>query len=102
MFLVGIRRVFFLQMARVWQEQVGKIHRGRCGEDLPTETLVDETGNVAGVVQMSVREHQPLNARGVHRERAPVAQAKLFLALEEPAVNKSSARHRLQADNASR
>jgi hypothetical protein len=48
------------------------------------------------VIEMRVREHQPMNARGRNRQRVPVAQAKLFLALEEPAIDQQPFAARFQ------
>src|SRR5207253_10641504 len=65
--LIGVRRVFFLKVTGVGQDQVRQVHRRRRGQYLPAEAVFDQTGNVADVVKMRVRQRQPADARG--RER---------------------------------
>ena len=56
-------------------------------QDLAAKAVFHQARNVADVVQMRVRQQQPLNARGRHGQRIPVAQPQLLVALEESAID---------------
>ena len=54
---------------------------------LAPKAVLHQARNVTDVVEMSVRQQQPLDAGGRHRQRIPVAQPQFFVALEESAVD---------------
>ena len=85
--LVRVGRIFFLEMSGIRQNNLGQIHRGRRCQDLAAKAVFHQARNIADVVQMRVRQQQPLNARGRHGQRIPVAQPQFLRALKESAIH---------------
>ncbi len=60
--LIGVRRVFFLEVARVREHELRQIHGGGRSIDLPFESVFHQTRDIARVIEVSVCQDQPLNA----------------------------------------
>ena len=74
--IVGrMARIFFLQVAGIGQDQPRQFHGRGSRPDRPAKTVLDEARQIAGVVQVRVRQHNPVDARGRHGQRAPIPQA---------------------------
>src|SRR5579862_7073724 len=60
-FLGRIPRILFLQMRRVGKEQRTELTRSRIRINGPAEAVSDQPRNVAGVIDMRVRQQQPVD-----------------------------------------
>ena len=79
--------VFFLQVRGIGQQDIAKLDRSRVGEDRPAKAVADQAWQVAGMVQMRVRQDAPIERGRFLRERIPVAKAKLLQPLEQAAIH---------------
>ncbi len=84
---VGEVGVGFLNVAAVGQQNGGQIACGFGGPDLAMKAFFGQQGQVTGVVQMGVGQQHGADVIGQHRQWLTVAQAQLFVALEQPAVH---------------
>ena len=84
---VGVARVFFLDVRRVWQDERAEIARAGRAEDSTAESGADQARQVPAMIQMRVGEDHRVDAARIDRQRRPVPLAQLFEALEEPAVD---------------
>ena len=75
-------------MPTVRQQDGAQITGGGRGVDVATIALTVEQGYIAAVVQMCVRQNDRIDIGGGDWQRAPVAQAQLFVALKQPAAVK--------------
>lgn len=87
---VGKRGVFFLQEAAVWQQDAAQVTRARGRNHLAGKSLVGQQRQVAAVVEVCVGQHHCMDLVWRHRQRVPVAQAQLLVALEQPAVDQQA------------
>ncbi len=85
--LVGVARVFFLDVSGVGQQDAAEVARGGGGVDRRFEAIPDHHGQVSRMVQVGVREDHGVEAIGRHRRALPVAQPQLLEALVEAAVD---------------
>jgi hypothetical protein len=85
--LVGELGIFFLKMAGIRKHDSGNIHSGRRRQNLTVKAVLDQAGDVTDVVQMRVRQQQPLNSGRWNGQRVLVAQPQLLVALEESAIH---------------
>ena len=53
-----VRRVLGLNFCRVTEHHIGQSNRRLCGIDRPVESIFDELGDKAKMVDMSVRDEQ--------------------------------------------
>lgn len=82
---VDVLHVFFLDMAAVREHGPAEVQGGRGAEDLAPETPLQQVGNIAGVVDMGVRQHHGVHGGGL-KGQFPVAPPRLIpLALIEAA-----------------
>jgi hypothetical protein len=96
--LVVIGGLLFLEVARVGQEQRQEVGRRPGGEDAPPEALLEEPGQVAAVVDVGVREHDPVERGGVDGQPIPVPQAELLEPLVEAAIEEQAPARRLHQE----
>ena len=87
---VGPARIFFLQMGAVEQQQLGQVAGGRGAVNRAFETLFDQRGQPAAVVQMGMAQHHSVDLRSRHRERGPVSFAQGLESLEHAAVQQDA------------
>src|SRR5437016_1384463 len=84
---VGMARVFFLDVRRIWQDERAEIARARSAEDSAAESGADQARQVPAMIQMRVGEDHRVDAARIDRQRRPVPLAQLLQSLEEPAVD---------------
>lgn len=91
---VGGTGVFFLDPRRVGKHERAQVLRRRRAEDAAAESLRNEPGQEAAMVQMRVGQDDRVDAGRVERQGGPVPKAKLLQALEQSAVDE----HTMVAD----
>ena len=79
--------ILHLQVGGVQQHEPGQFRRGRGRVDRAAVTLADETGQVAAVVDMGMREKHPVHAARLEGCGLPVLLSERFEPLEHPAVD---------------
>src|SRR5271170_7378061 len=84
---LGMERVFFLQMRRILEQNLGEIDRRRIGEDRSAITVFDEHRKPAGMVQMGMRQDHVINRLRINRERFKVSLAELLRTLKNSAIH---------------
>ena len=86
---VAVREVgfFLLQVAAVRQQDAAQVMRGGRAVHLAPEALTRQQRQVAAVVNVRVGEDHGVDLSRIDRQRRPVAQAQLLVALEQPAVD---------------
>src|SRR5439155_25029256 len=84
---VGMARVFFLDVRRIWQDERAEIARAGRAEDSAAESGADQARQVPAMIQMRVGEDHRVDAPRIDRQRGPVSLAQLLESLKEPAVN---------------
>ena len=100
--LVGELRVFFLKMSGIRQHDFGEIHRGRRGQNLAAKAVFHQARDVTDVVQMRVRQQQPMDARRAARAADSSCAAAVPCRPGKARNPPSGARRRLPADTSSR
>ena len=90
--LVGEVGVPLLQVRRVAQDDLGERLGGVRAPDRAAEPVLDQAGQVAGVVHVGVGEQHVAEGRRIHGEGRPVRAAELLHPLEESAVDQDPAR----------
>lgn len=88
--LVGLSRVLFLNPSGVGQHQSAEILRPSRAKDPPGETLRHEARQIPHMIEVSVREHNRVYRGRRYREVLPIAQAQLFEALKQTAIEQDS------------
>ncbi len=83
-------RILFLQVAGIRQQDFTEIRCRTRTEDWPCKTLLDQQRQVAGMVEMGVREKNRLDPMRINREAIPIAQAQCLEALKQPAIDQKS------------
>src|SRR5262245_1536329 len=78
--------VFFLNLRRVLEHDGSEIARGRSAVDRSGETLTDQVGQVAAVVDVSMTEDDEADVPGIEGEFAVAAMRLGTTALEQAAV----------------
>ena len=86
---VGVGRVLFLDLGRIGQYQCAQVARARRAIDPPSEPLCHQARQVAGMIEVRMRQDHRMNRRGFNREWAPVALAQGLQPLKETAVNEN-------------
>ena len=84
---LGVFGVFFLQMRGIGEQDVAQLDGRRVGVDRAMKSVAHEPRQIAGVVQVRVRQHAPIERRGFFRKRIPVAQAQFLQPLEQAAIH---------------
>jgi hypothetical protein len=84
---VGVRRILFLKIAAVGEENPAEVPRRRGGIDLPGETVPDQKGEVAAVIEMGMGEDHRIDLSRRDRQRFPISETELFKSLKESAVD---------------
>ena len=87
---VGKKGIFFLNVAAVGQQDGGQVAGARCGMDSPAKTFLDQQRQVPAVVQVSMCQDHGIDLIGDHWQGAPVAQAQLFVTLEQSAIDQQT------------
>ena len=85
--LVGVAGLFFLEVRRIGQHDRAQVARARRAEDPAAKSLRDEPREVAAVIEVGMRQHHGVDARGVDRKRRPVPLPQLLEPLKQPAVH---------------
>ena len=84
---VGVASVFFLDVRGVGEHQRAEVAGACRAEHAALESLGDQAGQVAAVVEMRVGQDDGVDVVRVDGERLPVAEAEFLESLEEPAVD---------------
>jgi hypothetical protein len=84
-----VGRVFFLDLGGVEQDDSSDLGGGRRAEDLPSEAFLDQFGQQAAVVQVSVGQQHRIDACRRHVEGVPVTGRKLALLIQTTIDQKS-------------
>src|SRR3569832_2205912 len=87
---IGSFRCALLQVAGVRKHDAAQIARGAGAVNPPLETVLNEKGQIAGVIDVCMCQHHRVEGIDVERQRLPVAQSQLLEALKEPAVDQNS------------
>ncbi len=88
---VGALRVFFLDPRGVSQHDARQVGgRGRA-EDPAAKTLPDQPRQVAGVIEVGMRQHDGRDLRRAQGQRLPVALAEILQSLKQPTVDEQPA-----------
>ena len=80
----------FLQVGTVRQENAAEVKGGVGAMDRAFEALLDQHGQIAGMIDMRVGQDDRVNGSRVYRQRLPVAQAQLLVALEQAAIDQDA------------
>ena len=99
---VGLARVLFLQPGRVGQHQLAEIGRARRAKDALVIAIGDEPRQVAGVIEVRVREHGGGQVGRIDRQRLPIAKPQLLEALKQSAVDQDLVATGLERDTSTR
>ena len=91
---VGVLGLFLLEITAVRQQDAAQGTRSRRAVDLTTVAVTHEQRDIAGMVQVRVREQDGVDVCGRDGERLPVAQAQLLQPLEQTAVHQDPAASR--------
>ena len=84
---VGLARVLFLQPGRVGKHQLAQIGRARRAEHAAVIPVGDEPRQVAGVIEVRVRQNGRREVGRIDRQRLPIAQPQLLETLKQPAID---------------
>ena len=84
---VRFARILFLKARRVGQHQLAQVGRARRAEDAAVIPVGHEPRQVAGVIEMRVRQNGRREIRGIERQRLPVAQPQFLETLEQAAID---------------
>lgn len=74
-------------MAGVGQKELQEVGRRTRGEDASLEAVLDEPRQVPAMVDVPVRQHDPVDRRRIDRQPLPVAEPQRLESLVEPAVH---------------
>ena len=86
---VDVGHVHFLDMAAVQEHGIAEVGGGRGAQDPPPKALAHQVGDIAGVVDVGVGQHQDIDGRRVVR-KIPVDSPGLFpLPLKETAFQQN-------------
>ena len=84
---VGKVGILFLNVPTVWQQDAAQITCARRAVDFALKAISCQEWQVAAVVQMGVRQNDGVDVFGWGRARVPIAQAQLFVALKQTAID---------------
>ena len=82
-----VLRLFFLQVRRIFQQNLGQLRRCRVRENRPAIAGLRQHRQPSGVIQVRVRQHRAVDRLGIDRQRVPVAVFQLPRALKKPAIH---------------
>ena len=88
---VGVVRLLLLEPSRVLEHDLGQLGGRGGAEHRAGEAVAGQGGQVPDVVEVRMGHHDRVDARRIHRERRPVAEPELLVALEHPAVDEDAA-----------
>ena len=80
-------RVLFLQVPRIRQQHRAQIRGCLRAEDRSGKPLLDQQRQIAGVIEMSMREQNRIDPARVYREARPISLSQLLEALEKAAID---------------
>ncbi len=84
---VGLTGVLLLNASGIRQHQPAKVLRPRGAEGASGKSLGNDPGEVADVIQVSVRQHNGSNGFGRNGKRFPIPLAQRLEPLEQSAVD---------------
>lgn len=84
---IGVLGILFLQVAAVLEDQFGQVAGCGGGVDASAKAITHELGQVAGVVQVRVRQYHRVECLRRDRQWLPVQLAQVLQALEQAAVD---------------
>ncbi len=84
---LGVLRVLFLNVARIAEENATQLNRRRICINWIAVALAHQTRQPAGVVQMRVRQHAPINRFRVNGKWIPIAILQFAISLKKSAVH---------------
>jgi hypothetical protein len=89
---VAVRKIgiALLQISAVGQKDSAEIARGIRAKDRPAESISNQQGQIARMVNMGVCEEHQIDACRVDRQIRPVAQAQLLVSLEQSAIDENA------------
>jgi hypothetical protein len=83
--------VAFLDSRGIREHDLAKVARAIGGENIPGKSLTAQIGQIAGVVDMRVRENHAIDRRGVEVGEATVDVVRgLPIALVQPAIKQDA------------
>src|SRR5204863_7979479 len=88
--LVSKSRFFFLKVAGIRQKDARQVHGRRRRIDRTVEALRDESRQISGVIDVSVREHHRVHRFRIDWRLCPISQAEILCPLKQAAVDKDS------------
>ncbi len=97
-FAIGVFGVLLLALGRVEHDQLGELAGRLSGVDRPKVALADDPRQVAGVVEVGVREDDGLECLDVERRGGPIEQSQRLESLEQPAIHEHSRGARLEEE----
>ena len=83
-------RVFFLQMGRIGEQHRAKFMSGGIRIDRAAIAVPVQSRQIAGVVNVRVRQQHPVNGRWIDRQLVPIALLQLLRAFEKPAIHQQT------------
>ena len=86
-FFRDVLRVLFLQVGRVGKQELAQFV-GRCvGIERPSVAEVHQPRHVTGVIDVRMRQHHPIDRRGINGRVVPVSLLELVRTLKQAAVH---------------
>ena len=85
--LVGVGRIFLLEVGRIDEHQFEQIGRGRSTVDVPTKTVLHQARCVPGVIDVGVGQDQVVQEAGLETGIFPVEFTQFFQTLEHAAID---------------
>jgi hypothetical protein len=95
--LVGKKSILLLNVPTVGQQDVAQIAGASAGMDSSCESVFDQQGQVATVVQMRMGQDDSLEISRRLVQGIPVAQSQWFVALKQSAIDQQAFAIRLDA-----
>ena len=89
-FRLRVLRVFFLEVRGIKQQQVAELMRGGVGENRAAKPITNDARQITGVVNVRVREDDPVDGCGIYRQAVPVFRAQLARTLKKSAINEQA------------
>lgn len=87
---IGVFGILLLEVAAVLQDQLGNVARRLGRVDSAAEAISNELGQIAGMVEVGMRQDDGVDARWRNRKCCPVEFAQVLQALEQAAIDQDA------------